>query len=333
MAIGDVNRDGIPDVVVAGAVNDCKVFLGNGSNGFFSTPTTPYSTNTIHRAKLGDMNRDGILDLVSTNGTGNGVEVAMGDGTGTFAAPTVTNIGLQTGPLAIADFDRDGILDVAVATFDALDGVRIMHGTGTGSFTTFQAFSVSDTPSDLVTADLNGDSYPDLVMTSLDTARINVMTGNGAGGIYDLAPYFTDSKPAGVALADFNRDGKLDVVTACSDFGHGSVLLNAGVVTSAPIADMGSPPAPRLLQNAPNPFNPRTTIRFMLPAAGHARLAVFDVTGRHVVTLLDRVAAAGEQRVDWTGLDSHGNAVASGIYYYKLDVGGLTESRKMALIK
>ena len=71
----------------------------------------------------------------------------------------------------------------------------------------------------------------------------------------------------------------------------------------------------------------------MLPAAGHARLAVFDVTGRHVVTLLDRVAAAGEQRVDWTGLDSHGNAVASGIYYYKLDVGGLTESRKMALIK
>ena len=65
----------------------------------------------------------------------------------------------------------------------------------------------------------------------------------------------------------------------------------------------------------------------------HARLAVFDVTGRHVATLFDRVAAAGPQRVDWTGLDSHGNAVASGIYYYKLDVGGLTESRKMALIK
>lgn len=333
MAIGDVNRDGIPDVVVAGAVNDCKVFLGNGSNGFFSTPTTPYSTNTVHRAKLGDMNRDGILDLVSTNGTGNGVEVAMGNGDGTFGSATVTNIGLQTGPLAIADFDRDGILDVAVATFDAIDGVRIMHGTGTGSFTTFVASAVSDTPSDLVASDLDGDSYVDLVMTSLDTARINVLRGNGAGGVYGLDPYFTDSRPAAVALADFNRDGKLDVVTACSDFGHASVLLNSGTITAAPIAEMVTPAAPRLLQNAPNPFNPRTTIRFTLSAAEHAKLAVFDVSGRHVATLFDRVATAGVQRVDWTGLDSHGNAVASGIYYYKLQVGGVTESRKMALIK
>ncbi|HEX5031217.1 MAG TPA: T9SS type A sorting domain-containing protein [Candidatus Eisenbacteria bacterium] len=333
IAIGDVNRDGIPDVVVAGAVNDCKVFLGNGSNGFLSMPITIYSTNTIHRAKLGDMNRDGILDLVSTNGTGNGVEVAMGDGTGLFGSATVTNIGLQTGPLAIADFDRDGILDVAVATFDAIDGVRIMHGTGNGSFTTFVATAVSDTPSDLVATDLDGDSYPDLVMTSLDTARINVLRGNGAGGVYGLEPYFIDSKPAGVALGDFNRDGKLDVVTACSDFGRASVLLNSGIVTAAPIVEMATPAAPRLLQNAPNPFNPRTTIRFVLPAAEHARLAVFDVTGRHVATLFDQVAAAGVQRVDWTGVDSHGSPVASGIYYYKLDAGGVTTSRKMALIK
>ena len=333
MAIGDVNRDGIPDVVVAGAVNDCKVFLGNGTNGFQSTPSTPYSTNTVHRAKLGDMNRDGILDLVSTNGTGNGVEVAMGDGTGFFGSATMTNIGLQTGPLAVADFDRDGILDVAVATFDAIDGVRIMHGTGDGSFTTFVTTAVSDTPSDLVAADLDGDSYQDLVMTSLDTARINALRGNGAGGFYGLEPYLTDSKPAAVALADFNRDGRLDVVTACSDFGHASVLLNAGIVTAAPIAEMAAPAAPRLLQNAPNPFNPRTTIRFMLPAAEHARLAVFDVTGRHVATLFDRIAAAGQQRVDWNGTDSHGNPVASGIYYYKLEVGDVTESRKMALIK
>ena len=332
LAIADVNRDGILDVVTAGSGNECHVLLGDGSAAF-NPVTYIYSASTVHRAKLADMNRDGILDLVSTNGTGNGVEVAMGTGTGTFGSPTVTTIGLETGPLAIADFDRDGIPDVAVATMDASDGVRIMHGTGTGSFTTFQAFTVSDTPSDLVAADLNGDNFPDLVMTSLDTARINVMRGNGTGGIYDLVPYFTDSKPAGVALGDFNRDGKLDVVTACSDFGRASVLLNSGIVTAAPVAEMVAPAAPRLLQNAPNPFNPRTTIRFMLPAAEHARLAVFDVTGRHVATLFDRVAAAGEQRVVWTGLDSHGSPVASGIYYYKLQAGDVTESRKMALIK
>jgi hypothetical protein len=333
IATGDVNRDGIPDVVSAGLGNECHVFLGNGFNGFSSGPTIFYSTNTQHRAKLADMNRDGILDLVSTNGTGNGVEVAMGDGGGSFASPTVTNIGLQTGPLAVADFDRDGIPDVAVATFDAIDGVRIMHGTGTGSFTTFSAMAVSDTPSDLVAADLNGDSFVDLVMTSFDTVRINVLTGDGAGAISNLTPFFTDSKPAGVALGDFNRDGKLDLVTACSDFGRASVLLNSGIVTAAPIIEVVTPAAPRLLQNAPNPFNPRTTIRFMVPAAEHARLAVFDVSGRHVATLFDRVAATGEQRVDWTGLDAQGRPVASGIYYYKLEVAGVATSRKMALIK
>ena len=123
------------------------------------------------------------------------------------------------------------------------------------------------------------------------------------------------------------------MVTACSDFGIASVLLNSGTVTAAPIVETLAPAAPRLLQNAPNPFNPSTTIRFTLSAAGHARLTVFDVSGRRVATLFDRVAAAGEQRVDWTGLDSRGNPVASGIYYYKLDVGGVATARKMALVK
>jgi hypothetical protein len=170
-------------------------------------------------------------------------------------------------------------------------------------------------------------------MTSFDTARINVLRGNGAGGLYNLSPYTTDIQPAGVALGDFNRDGRLDVVTADSNLGHASVLLNSGTVTAAPIVEILAPAAPRLLQNAPNPFNPRTTIRFTVPAAVHARLTVFDVSGRRVATLFDRVVAAGEQRVDWTGLDSRGNPVASGIYYYKLEVGGVATARKMALVK
>ena len=333
LAIGDVNRDGLLDVVAAGSGNECHVLLGNGLGGFASTPTTFYAASTIHRAKLADMNRDGILDLVSTNGTGNGVEVAMGNGDGTFAAPTVTNIGLNTGPLAIADFDRDGIPDVAVATFDTIDGVRLMHGLGTGAFSTFVAMSVSDTPSDLLATDVNGDSYPDVVLSSLDTARINVLTGNGAGSFYNLAPYFTDSKPAGLAMGDFDRNGRLDVVAACQDFGRASVLLNVGIVTAVVAEDQAPPAAaPRLLQNAPNPFNPRTTIRFTLPSAEHARLMVFDVAGRRVATLFDRVAS-GDQRVDWNGVDAAGNPVASGIYYYKLEAGDVTMSRKMALIK
>ena len=87
------------------------------------------------------------------------------------------------------------------------------------------------------------------------------------------------------------------------------------------------------LSNFPNPFNPSTTISFTLPNAGHATLDVYDLLGRHVLTLFDQSVSAGEHLVVWDGKDRYGASVASGIYFYRLTTEVSSISKKMLLLK
>jgi hypothetical protein len=96
-------------------------------------------------------------------------------------------------------------------------------------------------------------------------------------------------------------------------------------------------PAPkfsdRLGQNRPNPFNPATKIEFDLAKAGHARIAVFDVVGSLVARLVDRELPAGRHQVTWAGKDDRGRSVASGVYFYRMEIGSFTSTRRMILLK
>jgi len=88
-----------------------------------------------------------------------------------------------------------------------------------------------------------------------------------------------------------------------------------------------------LFQNAPNPFNPKTTIAFSLAEPNDVRLEIYDVAGRRVTTLVDERLSAGEHRVEWNGVGATGDRVASGVYFYKLTAGRENVSRKMVLLK
>jgi hypothetical protein len=89
-----------------------------------------------------------------------------------------------------------------------------------------------------------------------------------------------------------------------------------------------------LFQNVPNPFNPGTTIRFEVPAAGGLiSLRVYDVRGRLIRTLVDGPATGGVQSAVWDGRDGQGKPAASGIYFYRLEATGFTQTRKMILLK
>jgi hypothetical protein len=96
------------------------------------------------------------------------------------------------------------------------------------------------------------------------------------------------------------------------------------------------PKAYQLAQNAPNPFNPSTTISFAIPeGAGQAevRLEVFNLRGQSVATLVSGAYAPGEYHVQWSGADSRGGRVASGVYFYRLTTPGFTATRKMIVLK
>jgi hypothetical protein len=85
--------------------------------------------------------------------------------------------------------------------------------------------------------------------------------------------------------------------------------------------------------NYPNPFNPSTTIRFDIPQSGDVELAVFDLTGRRIVTLVEENLAAGSHQVTWNGRDASGISVASGVYIYRLQQYDKVLSRKLTLLR
>src|SRR5262249_55591658 len=103
------------------------------------------------------------------------------------------------------------------------------------------------------------------------------------------------------------------------------------VVTSVP--DESPRYRTLLSQNAPNPFNPSTTISFETGREERVRLSVYDVRGRLVRTLVDGRLSAGPHAVVWDGRDDAGDAVASGIYIYQMKSGAPTRARRMTLLK
>ncbi len=88
-----------------------------------------------------------------------------------------------------------------------------------------------------------------------------------------------------------------------------------------------------LYQNAPNPFNPTTTISFTLPERARVALVIYDVNGRSVKTLADDVVGEGHHERVWDGTDQSGSPVGSGVYFCRLAAGDRTLTKKMVLLK
>jgi YVTN family beta-propeller protein len=86
-------------------------------------------------------------------------------------------------------------------------------------------------------------------------------------------------------------------------------------------------------QNSPNPFNPTTRIRFTVPEDAKVSLVVYDVAGREVRTLVNGERPANHYEIEWNGKDNRGEAVASGVYFYRLQAGKHVQTKKMMVLK
>lgn len=95
-------------------------------------------------------------------------------------------------------------------------------------------------------------------------------------------------------------------------------------------------PADRIAQldaNWPNPFNPKTTLRFFLKEDTRVRLEIYDISGRRIRALVDAEAQAGEHLVQWNGVDENGRLVPSGVYFAKLMAADEVQTQKLTLLK
>ena len=104
-----------------------------------------------------------------------------------------------------------------------------------------------------------------------------------------------------------------------------------GLYLPTPVVGTTPPIAPVLLQNFPNPFSDRTSIRFQVPAGSDAVLRIYDVAGRLIKDLGLEPGPYGE--AVWDGTDLTGNRVPSGIYFYRLQTDRGIRTRKMLFIK
>ena len=95
------------------------------------------------------------------------------------------------------------------------------------------------------------------------------------------------------------------------------------------------PKAFALSQNSPNPFNPATTIGFSVPEGKSAQvtLNVYDIRGKLVRTLVNETKESGTYTVYWNGTDNNGNNIASGVYFYRMNAGEFSQTRKMVMLK
>ncbi len=176
--------------------------------------------------------------------------------------------------------------------------------------------------------------------------------GKTAFGKYALSypVYNTTSRYAAIASSQLNPGGfhantmwfgfsymavRDDVITAPIDRFElaRDVFAWMNSTTNVNVTPADAPKFTTLAQNYPNPFNPTTTIRFELKEKGPVTIRIYNVAGQLVRTLVDGVRDAAAYSVEWDGANDRGGAVASGIYFYKMETKGFSQTKKMVLLR
>lgn len=206
----------------------------------------------------------------------------------------------------------------------------------------------------LLVDDLTGDSYDEIVAGAADAgvqrAQVSVVYGHRllADTVFQetdttltriveatLDSHFAHSMASG----DLDGDGVNDLVigaTYASPLGRsyaGAAYVLHGVACSAGASSPEFPPALVVELNYPNPFSSSTWIRFYLPRVSAATVTIYDVVGRRVATFNRPKLEAGEQRILWDGRDEGGRRVSSGVYFFRVQAGGASQTRKVVLTR
>jgi DNA-binding beta-propeller fold protein YncE len=330
------------NLYVSSQLNDRILRYDGATGGFIDVFVTQGSGGLNLPIGLG-FGPDGNLYVVSNQNN----SVRRYDGTtGAFIDVFVPNGSGLNNPTGLV-FGPDGNLYVS-----SLDGDKVLRFDGItggplGDFVTARSGGL-DTPRGLIFGP-DGNLYVaeqvnDSVRRYDGTtgAFIDVFVPAGSGGL-DRANDVAFGLDGDLYVASFNNDRVLRFdgdsgayVSALPDeMLDGPAWLTVGC-QSEPIAAVDSAPSAlslRIDPAYPNPFNPRTTVRFTLPLDGDTQVTVVDMGGRVVAHLLNGNLSAGEHSVEWDGLMTDGRAAPSGVYLMNVNSGAIRQSVKLVLLR
>ena len=264
----------------------------------------------------------GVWERVDPNGTYNGVDPVQPEDDHT-ADPGrfcwVTGNATPGSGQGINDVDG-GVTTITSPSINLdIDGVVILHYYRW--FTNDTANNPNEDPWIVQVSNNDGATWVDLENTTASDRTWQLME-------FDLGSYVQLSSQVRIRFIAQDNLGESIVEAAVDDF---AILATGFLGADAPEAS--TPARFALEQNQPNPFNPRTTLRFSLERAAATRLTIFDVSGRALRTVVDGVLPAGAHAVVWDGRDDAGHAVPSGTYMYKIESGAMTATKKMILLQ
>jgi hypothetical protein len=332
----DKENDGDVDLIVPR--HGGEVVMENDGTGVFTDVSLESGIVDLSQTEAisaGDLNGDGYLDLVLTNW---GAEPAVytNDGAGHFTLLT-HSWGLIYGRGSVlTDYDGDGDTDIIFHRYGWGDRSLVFRNEGNLVFEDV-SIEAGDIPGafGMAAGDLNGDGTEDLVLDN------HVVMLNLGGVFVDFRSHLVDASPPTAAfarLADIDGDGDLDILGGNVSAHGGDVFLS--LFNQPRSIDTSPPPGPipaeaRLEQNVPNPFNPGTTIRYSISQPSRVLLAIYNVAGQRVRTLVDKIQSPrpGGYTVTWDGRNDAGQSVGSGVYLYRLETPGSVSAKKMVLLR
>jgi len=263
--------------------------------------------------------------------------VDVGD-LGIFTQHYFHQVGGGSGLVAEQPVASDGIIRLDVSEDDLVDGRRILHASvileNVEPFAVMALAFKNENPALAYRGWYPNPAYPKTTV-AVETVRDGVRQ------------VFVVAAGSGATSAEAVELGKLEFTVKSSqplEFGPEDLrLLLADLLD--PAGEMRTfsqeqfertdPVQYRfeLAQNYPNPFNPSTMIVFSLARPVEVHLAVYDVSGRLVRVLVNESRSAGNHRVEWDGRDGRGSSVASGVYFYRLQAGEFSATRKMVMLR
>jgi hypothetical protein len=305
----------------SGGAGGLNLFAGTKGNGIFRSTCNGTSWTRWTAVDSGLTSNKVLALVVTPNGT---------DGSNIFTGTEGGGVFLSTNNGTYWIAVNSGLADTNVNAL-AVSGTNLFAGTHDGVFlSTNNGTNWTAVSSGLTTTFINS-----IAVSPDGTGDTNIFVGTWGGGVF----FSTDNGSHWTDIHSASMNNWIWTVAVYPDETGGKDLFagtEGGGAWRRPLSDIitnvkqlsSQPKRFTLSQNYPNPFNPTTTISYDLPKESFVSLKVFDLLGREVASLVSEEMSAGNHSRQWNTSN-----VSSGIYFYRLQAGTFTETKKLVLLR